>query len=1047
MPIKSIFFDLGNTLVTNSKTWFEGAKEVLATLKLKGFHLGVISNTADLARPAILDLLPPDFSLSDFDPQLVLFSSELGIAKPDPAIFREAVRRADVPPGDCLYCSENPVETQAAEQSAMLAIRVHFPPIIDLSTLQRRIEEIHAGVNPNKKNAGMNRFQRVVQILDNAVGGPTMPVGFPHGPFWRDVTRDVFVARKVLGMDIITVGDGAGSMLVKALKGEPPFGEDIPRMPPNMAAVPDLDIAFIEQWIDDGCLEDEGVETAPLNWKKTNAPEAGSRTDDVWFIDPNTGWAVNSDGKIIKTEDGGDSWTVQATFPFLYLRCIAFADANIGWVGTISPARRLLHTPNGGGVWQPVTNLPPQAPVKVCGLSVVDDQVVYCSGTNEPNDLPRMMKTTDGGATWSAWSMEQHASILIDCYFRDPLHGWVVGGKAGVPNPTTRDKVKPVVLETTDGGATWTNRLAGQEGDFPFGEWGWKIHWLNDQIGFVSLENFTDAAILKTSDGGVTWNRIKVNDAQGNANLEGVGFLDERRGWVGGWGPGGFVNGFSSATVDGGITWSDANEIGLFINRFRFFGDPVTVGYASGKTVYKYSSEPEPARAFAPKPPDDASAKLSAPRITGRPEIAKFNIQVPAGAKRLSLFVWDRFGGEVGSILDEIRPQSGSRVFEWNGLDTRGKAVAPGDYIARLVIDEVTASTFVSLYRSSPRTAFSSVAASRRFVIPTARRSPFSTLKSLVAAPAHDEPWLHLALQTAIELELATLPPYLTARWTIVPPSPAIQVIKQIAREEMLHMGLACNLLAAVGGTPLIADGKVVPRYPGPLPWGIRPGLTVGLRKLDKEQLKVFMEIEYPQHGPIGFDGGPTTIGEFYFAILQAFKDLAPPLSLDRQLEGPLEMFKIGTMEDVETAIDLINAQGEGSNSTPEEAPGKLAHHYEFGQFFKGKRFIKTGERWDYDGPDVEMPAVVNMADVPEGGYQKADVPDAVVWELIERFDRQYSEMLRLLQKAWTHGDEQILSESVGKMIQMGTTARALIAKPKPDGNGNYGPCFRLQQP
>ncbi len=148
MAIKTISFDLGNTLVTNSKTWFEGAKEVLAALKSKGFRLGIISNTADLARPAILDLLPPDFSLSDFDPQLVLFSSELGIAKPDPAVFREAVRRADVPPGDCLYCSENPVETQAAEQSEMLAIRVHFPPIIDLHALRRRIEEIHGAVNP-----------------------------------------------------------------------------------------------------------------------------------------------------------------------------------------------------------------------------------------------------------------------------------------------------------------------------------------------------------------------------------------------------------------------------------------------------------------------------------------------------------------------------------------------------------------------------------------------------------------------------------------------------------------------------------------------------------------------------------------------------------------------------------------------------------------------------------------------------------------------------------------------------------------------------------
>jgi hypothetical protein len=73
------------------------------------------------------------------------------------------------------------------------------------------------------------------------------------------------------------------------------------------------------------------------------------------------------------------------------------------------------------------------------------------------------------------------------------------------------------------------------------------------------------------------------------------------------------------------------------------------------------------------------------------------------------------------------------------------------------------------------------------------------------------------------------------------------------------------------------------------------------------------------------------------------------------------------------------------------------------------------------------MPEVINMDDIPHRGHQEEDVPDTAIWDLIEPFDRQYSEMLRLLQKAWTHGDEEVLSESVGKMIQMGTTARAHI--------------------
>ena len=58
--------------------------------------------------------------------------------------------------------------------------------------------------------------------------------------------------------------------------------------------------------------------------------------------------------------------------------------------------------------------------------------------------------------------------------------------------------------------------------------------------------------------------------------------------------PGGFTKGFTSATLDGGNNWRDANDVGLFLNRFRFFGSPVTLGYASGNTIYKYSSDRVP---------------------------------------------------------------------------------------------------------------------------------------------------------------------------------------------------------------------------------------------------------------------------------------------------------------------------------------------------------------------------------------------------------------------------------------------------------------------
>jgi hypothetical protein len=431
----------------------------------------------------------------------------------------------------------------------------------------------------------------------------------------------------------------------------------------------------------------------PLRWRPTNAPLASSRTDDIWFLDPTVGWAVNSNGQILRTDDGGDSWAVQRLLRGVYLRCIGFANPEVGWVGTLSPGRKLFHTTDGGATWGPVTGLPADAPARVCGLSVVDEQVMYGSGTNFPTDIPRMLKTTDGGRSWSAWDMRPHASILIDTHFEDPLRGWVVGGKAEVSNPNpTRDDVKAVVLRTEDGGATWVDRTAAIKASLPLGEWGWKIQFLDDRVGFVSLESFTAGAILKTMDGGATWKRLPINDQQGNVDLEGVGFVDETHGWVGGWGTADFTGGFSSETHDGGETWRDANEIGKFINRFRFFGNPVTVGYASGLTVYKYTSEPaSPTRHAVAAPPLLLDAQ--GPHTATRPLTVEF--KMPEGAVHATFDLWERFGAHVACLLDEASPTPGRRSVVWDGRDESGHARIPGSYIYRLTVDDHAESRIV----------------------------------------------------------------------------------------------------------------------------------------------------------------------------------------------------------------------------------------------------------------------------------------------------------------------------------------------------------------
>ena len=75
----------------------------------------------------------------------------------------------------------------------------------------------------------MNQYERVIRILDDSIGGPDVGIA-AHGAFWRRLKRDEFIATKVFNYDLVVVGDGASSNLVKALKGQAPFGKNLARI-------------------------------------------------------------------------------------------------------------------------------------------------------------------------------------------------------------------------------------------------------------------------------------------------------------------------------------------------------------------------------------------------------------------------------------------------------------------------------------------------------------------------------------------------------------------------------------------------------------------------------------------------------------------------------------------------------------------------------------------------------------------------------------------------------------------------------------------------
>jgi len=333
------------------------------------------------------------------------------------------------------------------------------------------------------------------------------------------------------------------------------------------------------------------------------------------------------------------------------------------------------------------------------------------------------------------------------------------------------------------------------------------------------------------------------------------------------------------------------------------------------------------------------------------------------------------------------------------------------------------------------------------------RQTIHRSIVELMSSPSeqHDLQWLQESLQAAVELELSTIPPYLCALWSIKDTSSdAYQLIQSVVLEEMLHMGLACNMLTAIGCVPVLNNN--IPAYPGQLPGGVRPDLTVYLAGLSKNYLEnVSMQIEFPEKGAVALtsDGNAyPTIGAFYDAISSAFRTLQPSLSRTNQLDGATlnsyPIYLITTLEDALKAINEIKEQGEGTRNSPEAIGfgGELAHYYKFGEIFYGKYLEQQGNgTWEYTGGIIPFPSVFPMSPIPAGGY--VNPPKAVVDQLTE-FNKLFASMLDKLQGAWANGSEDDLNSAIRIMFLLKPKAVALMQIPLPDGNGVYGPDFLL---
>lgn len=319
---------------------------------------------------------------------------------------------------------------------------------------------------------------------------------------------------------------------------------------------------------------------------------------------------------------------------------------------------------------------------------------------------------------------------------------------------------------------------------------------------------------------------------------------------------------------------------------------------------------------------------------------------------------------------------------------------------------------------------------------------------------------LQRAVQSAIELEHATIPLYLTALYSIKPGynAEAASIVFSVVREEMLHMTIAANLLNAIGGAPQIDKPGFIPVFPGPLPLGIGD-LTVGLGKLTRGRVaSTFMAIEQPEDepvvsaqeasnarftalhapAPLTKHADYATIGQLYEAIDQRIQHLGEGIFAkpsNPQVVAPTwfppdQLFPIDSVESATRAIDVIVRQGEGTRTSPSESPGgPPAHYYRFAEIVHARRLVRAQDgSWSYSGAPVPLdPAgVYNLLSDPKGADY---TPGSDARALSDRFNYSYTSLLRALHAVFNGRPDQ-LDAALGLMYEVRLLAGSMAATP-----------------
>jgi photosystem II stability/assembly factor-like uncharacterized protein len=340
-----------------------------------------------------------------------------------------------------------------------------------------------------------------------------------------------------------------------------------------------------------------------FTWK-TQKSGVFARFSSVFFVDRQRGWIVGSNGTLLATEDGGQTWQKrvlperqrrevlrdvwpiknEGTTQHLFLLG-EYGIVNSKGVYNITDRTFVLYSPDREESWKEaeMARQPYRRPDKALGRMKIDDAGKV--QVKDPDDYQETLRTPepillrasfvndrvgwacgesgaiqatgDGGISWRL-QYPQIRKLLYDVSAIDEMEVWVVGA-AGT------------ILHTADGGQRWDQQKSGVSEALR------AVHFVDSKIGWAVGAN---GKIVTTEDGGKLW---RLQNSGSTKNLNDVFFVNAREGWAAG------DTGTLLHTRNGGLTWEDDTQE-THANFARLFFVAPDCGWVVGNNgvIFKY---------------------------------------------------------------------------------------------------------------------------------------------------------------------------------------------------------------------------------------------------------------------------------------------------------------------------------------------------------------------------------------------------------------------------------------------------------------------------